>query len=178
VFLSTARAASEFTTTVGAFPLTAIEYTVNFNDETLQKYGTRSRLMTGEIPQKLSPAERSRAKMRGESSEDDGQDVVNIATVYILKTGDWGGDPESVVLDGVNEVAFVQHHCFWNLQHAPRNLQPVNLPSMNAGLLLLPLVGRYTFAPIFAAAALESLIGEALSSGFNSPENSGKYWSV
>ena len=178
IYLATARAGYELETSLGAFPITAIEYSVQFNDEVLQQYGTRARLMTGEMPKTPTAEERATARLLRKPLEDDAQDYLKISTVYILKTGDWGGDPDKVSIDGKNETAFVQHHCFWNLEHRARNRNPVNLPSMNAGLMFLPLIGRYGIAPIATASALESMANEIISAGLNAAQNTGKYWSV
>ena len=178
IYLATARAGYELETSIGAFPITAIEYTVQFNDTVLRQYGTRARLMTGELPKTPSHAERATARLMGKPLEDDAQDYIKISTVYILKTGDWGGDPDKVIIDGKNETAFVQHHCFWNLEHRARNRNPVNLPSMNASLMFLPLIGRYGIAPIATASAFESLLNGIISAGLNAAQNTGKYWSV
>jgi hypothetical protein len=172
VFVSTARAGYKVTVSTGAYPVTAIEYQVQYDDSSLGLYGVRARLMTGEMPKKPSSAELIAARQAGQSIQDDGMDHLKLATIYVLKTGEDGA------LNGVNEVAFMQHHCFWNLEHMARNRAPVNIRSQNLGMTALALTGRYTIAPAATLSAVESSMNEALAAALNAGSNEGRYWSV
>lgn len=180
IFVSTARAGYKLTTEIGAFPLTAIEYKVQYDDTALGLYGTRARINTGEIPQKNYFVEIMAARQAGQAIEDDGLDHLKLASVYVLKAN-WQAknkNPDAVTLDGQEEVAFVQHHCFWNLDHQAGNRSPYNIPSGNWYTTLTPLIGRYTMAPIFTLAAAESKMNEVLAAALNAGSNEGRYWSV
>ena len=177
VYLSTARAASQTKSSMSGFPITAIEYSTQFNDKALGLYGSRSRIRFGQPPEKPSLQARALLTALGQPWEDDGEDHIKIATIFLLVPDE---TPEQERLSEFTgrEIWFVQHSLFWNLEHRAPNRDPVNIPSMNASLALLPLVGRYTFAPIMMAATMESMLNAAIASLLNKESNEGKYWTV
>jgi len=175
VYLVTARVGSTFSSQIGAFPITAIEYTVQYNDRQLKTYGSRTRLRFGAMPKKLTLQQKAMLKALGQNVEEETEDFLKLATLFILKEG----DPEAaqVAFDG-KEIPFVQHHVYWNLEYRSKNVDPVNMPSTNASLAFLPLVGRYSVAPIAASATMESMLNAAIASLANELANEGQSWSV
>jgi hypothetical protein len=176
VYLSTARAASQTKSSMGIFPITAIEYNTEFNDKALQLYGSRTRVRFGSMPQKPSLQARAALTVLGLPYEDDGEDHVKVATIYIMAAGEPAA--QNLLSFTGSELWFVQHSLFWNLEYRPRYRDPVNLPPMNASLAFLPLVGRYSIAPIAIAATFESMLNAAIAGLLNQESNEGKYWTV
>jgi hypothetical protein len=175
VYLATARIGSTFTPELGGFPITAIEYTVQYNDRLLKLYGSRSRVRFGTMPTPLTLQQKALLKTMGQPVEEETEDYLKLATLFILKEG----DPSAAKLpfDG-KEIPFIKHDVYWNLEYRSKNVDPVNMPSMNASLAFLPLVGRYSIAPIAMAATMESMLNAAIASLANEVNNQGEYWSV
>lgn len=177
VFLSTARMSSVVAKPeLGGFPVTAISYSASYKDTTLQLYGSRTRLMLGQIPSKPTRESQAAMTVLGMPYEDDGQDYIRISRIFVLK---YGADAAAynVDFDGT-EWVFVKHFCFWNLQYMPKIRDPVNMPSSNISLAFLPLIGRYSIAPVFAASAIESALNAAIAGAMNAASNEGKYWTT
>lgn len=177
VYLSTARAASQTRPNLGAFPITAIEYNTQFNDKALQLYGSRTRVRFGEIPQKPSIQARAALTVLGQPYEDDGEDHLKVATIFILSRDQEAAEQSLKAFNG-SELWFVQHSLFWNLEYRPRYRDPINIPSMNASLAFLPLVGRYSFSAVAMGAVMESMLNAAIAGLLNQESNEGKYWTV
>lgn len=176
LYLANARQRYDLSVSTSGFPVQGIDYDFTYDTSALSIYGQRSRLLTGERPEMQDPKAQGVAALTGASVEDVGQDFITVSTVFILKDGDWGGDPDAVKLDGKNEKIFVQHSCFWNLEYRPRNQMISDLPDVNVAQSFAPLVGRYTLAPVALAAVSEGILEQAITSLINENGAGGKYW--
>lgn len=176
LYLATARVNYDMAVTPTGFPVTGIDYSFSYRTGALEDYGQRARLLVGVMPQGKDIREQGVAALLGTPVDDDGLDFIKISTVYVLKSGDWGGDADKVTVNGIGEQVFVQHHCFWNLEHRSRNQNIADLPDINASEVLLPLVGQYSIAPIATVAIMEGMLGQAVASIINDNGSIGKYW--
>lgn len=149
------------------------DYNVTYDTTTLDLYGTRARLMTGSVPGKVAP---SLADRLSGAYGDDGMDYLLVADVFAVSPIDADGP----ALQNVNSQweIHVQHKLFWNVNHAMRNLPPVNLPRSMVDPFLAFFVGRYSFAPVATFGALQSEMQRITAAVFNSTAGEGRFWTA
>lgn len=184
LFLSVARPTYAMTTQVEGNLVTGhlVDYTVSFDTSAMQRSGTRARLHSAAaMPQPYRPTLLDR--LMGVHG-DDGEDRILVATIFFLSPAGWApktgdnGNPLPLPPPNGFWIPFVQHHLFWNLCHASKNLPPVNTKQSATDPFLSFFVGRYTIAPQATLGAMEAEGQRLLAGVLNSTSNEGKFWSV
>ena len=149
-----------------------VQFNIMYDFAMLDMIGVRARLMTGGLPQKPNMA-----NVRRGIEEDQGVDLCKIATVYFLS-------PENPEMDGngpkITEawVPYVKHHTFWNMEYRWRSVQPNNRAQIGLDMGLVPLIGRFTVAPLATKAAMDSAINEVTAGFFNATVPEGRFWVI
>lgn len=170
IFLAQARPSYRQTITVvdvtGVTGL-VVDYAVTYDTANLDLYGRRCRVR---VAPQFPPVRRPTwfERLTG-SWQDDGEDRLQIATVYLLSPEDVSaGDPDA------SWTPYVQEHLFWHLRYGSRNelpRKPIPAIRIATGLLggLADAIGNQILAPINE---LTARLDAALS--LTSPE--GKFW--
>ena len=149
-----------------------VQFNIMYDFAMLDMIGVRARLMTGGLPQKPNMA-----NVRRGIEEDLGMDLCKIATVYLLSPENpEEGDKGPIITRAW--VPYVKHHTFWNLEYRWKSVQPNNRAQIGGDMSLLPIIGRYTVAPLATKAAMDSLINEVAAGLFNATVPEGRFWVI
>lgn len=153
--------------------LDGVKYRSKYSMENLGKWGNRSQFMVGPPPE--NPV-RSQSLIP-EPPADLGFDFFPILEIWLISGQqprvDDKGKP---VIDG-GWIPFVRHRCFWNLEYrfdASHLGEEEKMQMGNPALAFLPLIGRYTVAPIATTAAMTSMLNEATAANIQGVM--GSYW--
>jgi hypothetical protein len=152
---------------------TPVQFNIMYDFAMLDLIGMRARLMVGGMPDKPSDAQRRRGIV-----EDNGMDLWKIATVYLLSPEDPAVDDKGNPVVNEAWVPYVKHHTFWNLEYRWKSIAPNNRAQIGSDLSLLPLIGRYTVAPLATKAAMDSQINEITAGLFNATVPEGRFWTI
>jgi hypothetical protein len=174
IYLSVSRAAINGTTyyTASASQTLQVTYTPKINNAALLRFGTRPRILQTAVwksQAQMTPLERFYS-----NSEDIPADELLVATVYLLSPV---GVAEGTEADGT-WTPFVQHSLFYNLNHAPQRLQPIEQPgdpssiSIDTGLPFADQIGNQLLGQLNDAFnQLRTQLGQTYSL-------SGLFWTV
>jgi hypothetical protein len=172
VYLAQARATYGIAVDTPANLVTGqiVEYTVTYNSASLNQFGSRPRLLTGNVPTK--PVRTLLDIMQGNVG-DDGQDYLRVATVYLLSPPEAGPELQP---DGTFS-AFVSHDQFWNLNYQAKNQMPANLQQSGLDPATAFFVGRYASVGA-TAGGVAAEVDRQLTLVRNQSDNQGAWWSV
>jgi hypothetical protein len=174
IYLQCARPTHKMEVQLPSDPLLGepVQFNIMYDFAMLDLIGVRARLMTGALPQKPNML-----NVRRGIEEDMGMDLCKIATVYFLS-------PENPELGErgpkITEawVPYVKHHTFWNLEYRWKSIAPNNRAQIGSDLSLLPILGRFTVAPLATKAAMDSQINEVTAGLFNATVPEGRFWVI
>ena len=146
-----------------------VDYTAVYNTDQLDRAGSRPRLLhASKFPAVISP---SLLQRLSGNYQDEGEDRVLISTVYFLSPPNvLSGSPDG------SWTPYVKHNQFWNLNHAGRNIPPVELPgpirffSGLAGGLGDIVVNQYL--------SLDQDLLDKVGTAVLNSDNAGRYWSA
>jgi hypothetical protein len=171
IYLAMARPTKKLDVNTGGLNLITgggVEYNVTYEQTSMQNYGTRARLLTGNIAPKTTKGPDGNAVQL----QDEGLDYWPIATVYLLAESEEDYDIN-------NSEVFVKHHCFWNLAYQFYIRPPLSLGNQQGlGGYLGVLVGRFTVAGGAIVAGIETAMNKAIADLNATIKAEGKYWHV
>jgi hypothetical protein len=162
----------------GGFPLSGpIQYNINYGGQSLNVFGPRPRLNTG-LPEKR-PEPSFQDRLNG-AYEDDGMDYFVICEIFFLSP-EAAGIPRGRLGGAIVDHSwqpFVRHCCFWNLEYRLKLETPKNVPQLDVTTWALPILGRYTMAPIATANAAESEFNRIMAAALQRNSPKGIFWTV
>lgn len=151
-----------------------VKYYSKYSMENLSQWGIRSQLLSGIPPQNPVPPP------PGPGPKiwlDLGFDFYPIAEIWFISGQEPEMDPRGYPIVDGGWIPFVRHGAFWNVEYRfdASNLgEEAKLQSGNPNLWALPLVGRYTIAPIATGAAIASMQNEIFANNVYAIR--GAYW--
>ncbi len=181
IVLTVARATYSLSSTIDGNLVTGhlVEYSVGYDTQALNLFGTRARLLQAQKMEEKQPLDLT-TRLAGIVG-DDGLDRLHLATCYLLgpaPTDQSAEESEAPSEPDKNWTAYVQHKCFWNLNHKAKNAPPVNVKQSTTDPFLSYFVGRYTVAPMATMGAMEAEMQRITAAIFNSTANEGVFWSI
>ncbi len=170
-WLSQARATYQMNVTAydaTGFSGSIVEYSPSFDTNRLRSQGARPRIHQGAWVEPVKPTFADRlAGLYG----DDGEDKQRLFTVYALSPPN-PSSPEP----GPDWEIWVQHRCWWNVNHAGRNIPPKTLPP--ATPFFSPLAFGLANLPVNQFIGLQQDLLERVFNAFQNDDNEGRFWTA
>lgn len=145
-----------------------VDYSLNFDATTVEREGVRPRIrLTREYEEFQPPTFEQR--ILG-TFPDETEDRRHIATVYLLSPPETphGAEPDA------SWTPYVQHHTFWNLDHAPKNeVPPAKPPPIRIQTGLLARIGDAISNQILSTV---NELTDRVFNAINNTDNAGRFW--